>query len=34
MYIEPGGPWENPFGESFNSRLRDELLNREVFATS
>jgi putative transposase len=26
-YIEPGSPWENPFVESFNGRLRDELLN-------
>ena len=30
-YIEPGSPWQNPFVESFNSRLRDELLNVEVF---
>jgi putative transposase len=30
-YIEPGSPWQNPFVESFNSRLRDELLNTEVF---
>jgi len=33
LYIEPGSPWENPYSESFNSRLRDELLNREVFET-
>ena len=26
-YIEPGSPWENGFCESFNSKLRDELLN-------
>ena len=31
LYIEPGSPWENAYSESFNSRLRDELLNREVF---
>jgi transposase InsO family protein len=30
--IEPGSPWENGFAESFFSRLRDELLNREEFA--
>ena len=32
-YIEPGSPWENPFIESFNGRVRDELLNTEEFAT-
>lgn len=32
LYIEPGSPWENGFGESFFSRLRDELLNCEEFA--
>lgn len=32
-YIEPGSPWENPFVESFNSRVRDELFNLEEFAT-
>jgi putative transposase len=32
-YIEPGSPWENPFVESFNGRVRDELLNVEEFAT-
>lgn len=32
-FIEPGSPWENPFVESFNSRVRDELFNVEVFAT-
>ena len=26
-YIEPGWPWENPYVESFNGRVRDELLN-------
>ena len=31
IYIEPGSPWENPFVESFNARLRDELFNREIF---
>ena len=33
LYIEPGSPWQNAYSESFNSKLRDELLNREVFAT-
>jgi putative transposase len=32
LYIEPGAPWENAYSETFMSRLRDELLNREVFA--
>ncbi len=32
-YIEPGSPWENGYCESFNSKLRDELLNGEVFCT-
>ena len=32
-YIEPGSPWENGYCESFNARLRDELLNGEVFYT-
>jgi len=31
LFIEPGSPWENSFIESFNGKLRDELLNREVF---
>ncbi len=31
LYIEPGSPWENGYSESFNSKLRDELLNRELF---
>jgi transposase InsO family protein len=31
LYIEPGSPWENAYSETFNSRLRDELLDREVF---
>jgi len=29
--IEPGSPWENGYCESFNSKLRDELLNTEIF---
>lgn len=33
LYIEPGSPWENGYIESFNGRLRDELLNGEVFDT-
>jgi putative transposase len=33
QYIEPGSPWENGYIESFNGKLRDELLNREVFDT-
>jgi len=33
LYIEPGSPWENGYIESFNARLRDELLNREMFYT-
>lgn len=33
LYIEPGSPWENGYNESFNGRLRDELLNGEVFYT-
>jgi len=33
LYIEPGSPWENPFIESFNGRVRDELLNVEEFFT-
>ena len=31
LSIEPGNPWENGYIESFNGKLRDELLNREVF---
>jgi len=31
LYIEPGSPWENGFCESFNGKLRDELLNGEIF---
>lgn len=33
LYIEPGSPWENGYCESFNARLRDELLNGEIFYT-
>jgi transposase InsO family protein len=33
LYIEPGSPWENGYVESFNGKLRDELLNGEVFDT-
>ncbi|MFC2039264.1 IS3 family transposase, partial [Chloroflexota bacterium] len=33
VFIEPGSPWENGYIESFNGKLRDELLNREVFTT-
>ena len=32
-FIEPGSPWENGYNESFNGKLRDELLDREVFYT-
>ncbi len=31
LYIEPGSPWQNGYAESFHSRLRDELLDAEVF---
>jgi putative transposase len=31
LYIKKGSPWENGYVESFNGRLRDELLNRELF---
>jgi transposase InsO family protein len=33
LYIEPGSPWENGFNESFNGKLRDEILNTEIFYT-
>jgi len=33
LFIEPGSPWENGYIESFNGKLRDELLNGEIFAT-
>ena len=32
-YIVSGSPWENGYCESFNARVRDELLNAEVFYT-
>lgn len=32
-YIDPGSPWQNPWAESFNGKLRDELLACEVFDT-
>lgn len=32
LYIEPGSPWENAYSETFVSQLRDELLDRELFA--
>jgi putative transposase len=32
-FIEPGSPWENGYSESFNSRFRDEVLDREVFTS-
>jgi len=31
LYIQPGAPWQNAYSESFNSRFRDEFLNRELF---
>lgn len=31
-YIEPGSPWQNPYVESFGSRVRDELLTVELFS--
>jgi putative transposase len=34
LYIEPGSPWENGYCESFNSKLRDEFLNGEIFLIS
>ena len=33
LFIEPGSPWENAYGESFNGRLEDELLGSEIFTT-
>jgi len=33
LYIEPGSPWENGYIESFNGKMRDELLDREIFTT-
>ena len=33
LFIEPGSPWENGYVESFNGKMRDELLDREIFYT-
>ena len=33
LFIAPGSPWENGYVESFNGKMRDELLNREIFYT-
>jgi putative transposase len=33
LFIEPASPWENGYIESFNGKMRDELLNREIFTT-
>ena len=33
LFIEPWSPWENGYKESFNWKLRDELLNLEVFTS-
>jgi transposase InsO family protein len=33
LYIHPGSPWENGYIESFNGKLRDEFLDRELFYT-
>ena len=33
LFIEPGSPWENGYNENFNGKLRDELLNGEIFNT-
>ena len=33
LYIEPGSPWKNGYNESFNSKLRDEILNTEIFSS-
>ncbi len=33
LFIAPASPWENGYSESFNSRLRDELLDRELFTS-
>ena len=33
LFIEPRSPWENGYNESFNGKLRDELLNGEIFYT-
>jgi transposase InsO family protein len=33
LYIAPGSPWENGYSESFNSRMKAEFANREVFGS-
>jgi putative transposase len=33
LFIEPGSPWENGYIESFNGKLRNELLDREILHT-
>lgn len=33
LYIEPGSPWQNGFAESFNSRVKDELIGTEMFTS-
>jgi putative transposase len=33
LFIEPGSPWENGYIESFNGKMRDKLLDREIFTT-
>jgi len=33
LFIEPASPWENGYNESFNGKLRDEVLNQEIFYT-
>jgi transposase InsO family protein len=33
LFIEPGSPWENGYIESFHGKMRDELLNGEIFDT-
>ena len=33
LFIEPDSPWENGYNKSFNGKLRDELLNTEIFHT-
>ena len=33
LFIEPGSPWENGYVESFNGKLRDELINGEIVYT-
>ena len=33
LFIEPGSPWENGYNESSNGKLKDELLNSEIFYT-